>query len=86
LGRADQFVVGHIDQSTAQFVITDNPGLGVGGTPNPMHVVAVGPRVLGVSPTLALGFVMHFNHTGQAVETQTGPPFASDWTHVVAVA
>ena len=85
LSRADQFVVGHINH-IGQFVKTQDPGPGVGGTPNPIHVVAVGPRVLGVSPTLALGFVMHFNHIGQFVETQTGPDFASEWTHVVAVA
>jgi hypothetical protein len=86
LSRHDQFVVGHIDQSTVQFVKTDNPGPGVGGTPDPIYVVAVGPHVLGVSPTKELGYVMHFNHTGQVVETQSGPPFASDWAHVVAVA
>jgi len=79
--------VGHIDPSkVTSFVITQNPGPDVGGTPDPIHVVAVGPRVLGVSPTTALGFVMHVNHLGQSVETQSGPPFASDWTHVVAVA
>jgi len=83
LGRNDEFWVVHIDEATSKYVRTQK---GPGFPPDPIHVVAVGPRVLGVSPTTALGFVMHVNHLGQSVETQSGPPFASDWTHVVAVA
>ena len=86
LGSNDEFWVLHIDEATSKIVPTQNLGRGVGGTPNPIHVVAVGPHVLGVSPTQALGYVMHFDNLGQVVETQSGPPFASDWSHVVAVA
>jgi len=86
LGRDDAFEVGHIDEANSQWVPTQGPGPGVGGFPDPMHVVAVGPHVLGVSPTRTAGFVLHINQSGQFVETETGPDFASDWTHVVAVA
>jgi hypothetical protein len=94
LSGPSQFVVGHIDPwvtpkvppKVTSFVITQNPGPDVGGTPDTPHVVAVGPRVLSVSPTKTLGSVMHFNDLGQFVQTETGPDFASDWTHVVAVA
>jgi sporulation protein YlmC with PRC-barrel domain len=87
LSGPTQFVVGHIDPSkVTSFVITQNPGPDVGGTPDPIHVVAVGPRVLSVSPTKTLGSVMHFNDLGQFVETESGPDFAYNWTHVVAVA
>jgi len=86
LGSNDEFWVLHIDEATSKIVPTQNLGRGVGGTPNPIHVMAVGPHVLGVSPTQALGYVMHFDNLGQVVETQSGPPFASDWSHVVAVA
>jgi hypothetical protein len=85
LSRADQFLVGHINH-IGQFVITQDPGPGVGGTPGPFHVVAVGPRVLSVSPDKNLGSVMHFDQLGQFSETDSAPDFASDWTHVVAVA
>jgi hypothetical protein len=73
----------HVDEATSTYVRTQK---GPGFPADPIHVVAVGPHVLTVSPTTDLGFVMHFNHIGRFVETQSSPPFASDWTHVVAVA
>jgi hypothetical protein len=87
-GRANAFEVGYIDEATGDYVHTQSPGPGVGGFPgpDPFHLVAVGPHVLGVSPTMTLGFVGHISTLGQVAETHSGPPFASDWTHVVAVA
>jgi len=87
-GRANAFEVGYIDEANSDYVPTESRGPGVGGFPGPgpFHLVAVGPHVLGVSPTRDLGFVLHVNPLGQFAETHSGPDFASDWTHVVAVA
>ena len=87
-GRANAFEVGYIDEATGDYVHTQSHGPGDGGFPgpDPFHLVAVGPHVLGVSPTMTLGFVGHISTLGQVAETHSGPPFASDWTHVVAVA
>ena len=87
-GRANAFEVGYIDEANSDYVPTESRGPGVGGFPGPgpFHLVAVGPHVLGVSPTRDLGFVLHIDLLGQSSETDSGPDFASNWTHVVAVA
>ena len=87
-GRANAFEVGYIDEANSDYVPTESRGPGVGGFPGPgpFHLVAVGPHVLGVSPTRELGFVLHIDLLGQSSETDSGPDFASNWTHVVAVA
>jgi len=46
----------------------------------------VGPRILYVASSGGLGAVGHINWTGQHVETQSGPTYSIDWTHIVAVA